>query len=273
MPRRTKGSHFKQAEPAPKSSKIVSNILLAVGVVLLLVAAGMWGFSQWRYHEQDVVNEELASYVSLSDDPNQPPIVDWEGLKAINDDVVGWIQVPGTVINYPVYQGDDNDYYLNTNAHGVYGIGGQIFMDYENQAPGMIDEQTLIYGHHLKNGSMFKQIADMDNQEFFDGIDTVWYVTEDANYEFMPLFVYYTTPDDSAARTVNFASEEEFHSYLSDLLGKAVTKNADAQTIINGTSHVMTLSTCNYIDGYGRTLLVCVEKDEANAVLTGEAVS
>lgn len=273
MPRIKQGTHFKQAAPTRKSSKIVSNILLAVGIVLLLAAAGIWGFSQWRYHEQDVVNEELASYATLSDDPNQPPVVDWAGLKAINPDVVGWIQIPGTVINYPVYQGKDNDYYLNTNAHGVYGIGGQIFMDYENQAPGMLDPQTIIYGHHLKNGSMFKQIADMDNQEFFDGIDTVWYVTEDANYELMPLFVYYTTPDDSAARTINFSSTEEFHSYLSGLLGKAVTQNANAQTIINGTSHVLTLSTCNYIDGYGRTLLVCVEKNEANAALAGEAVS
>ena len=146
-------------------------------------------------------------------------------------------------------------------------------MDYENQAPGMLDPQTIIYGHHLKNGSMFKQIADMDNQEFFDGIDTVWYVTEDANYELMPLFVYYTTPDDSAARTVSFASTEEFHTYLSGLLDKAVTQNANAKTIIDGTSHILTLSTCNYIDGYGRTLLVCVEKNEANAALAGEAVS
>ena len=94
-----------------------------------------------------LLNEELAAYVTLSDDPQiRPPTVDWAGLKAINDDVVGWIQIPGTVINYPVYQGEDNDYYLNTNAHGVYGIGGQIFMDYENQAPGMLESTD----HHLR---------------------------------------------------------------------------------------------------------------------------
>lgn len=270
-------SSHRPGEPAPgprrSRARVVSNVLLAVGVVLLLAAAGMWGLAQWRYHEQDVMNERLAQFAQVSDDPNQAPVVDWEGLKAINPDVVGWIQVPGTVINYPVYQGDDNDYYLNTNAEGAYGVGGQIFLDYENKAPGMQDQQTMVYGHHLKNGSMFKQIADMDNQELFDSVDTVWYVTEDATYELQPLLVYYTTPDDTAARTINFASTDEFRAYLSDLLSRSVTSDADAETIIGGTTHVMTLSTCNYIDGYGRTLLVCVEKGEAAAALSEGAAS
>lgn len=261
------------SDPRGGRAHLLSNLLLAAGVILLLAAVGMWVVAQWRYHQQDVVNDELAAYAVLPADPSQPPVVDWEGLKAVNPDVVGWVQVPGTVINYPVYQGEDNDYYLNTNAHGDYGVGGQIFMDYENQAPGMVDQQTLVYGHHLKNGSMFKQVADMENQEFFDSVDTVWYVTEDGAYELRPLLVYYTDPEDSAARTLNFASEEEFRAYLSDLLGRSVASDADAQAIIDGTSRVMTLSTCNYIDGYGRTLLVCVEKSEAEAALGGGEAS
>ena len=262
---RAQKKHSSSPKKPRKASRIISNILLALGIVMLLVAGGMWLYSQMHYLKQDAENEKLAQYAKVSDSGDTAPVVDWASLKAINDDVVGWIQIPGTVINYPVYQGEDNDHYLNTTAEGDYGVGGQIFMDYENTAPGMQDAQTILYGHHLKNGAMFKQVADMDNQEFFDSIKTIWYVTEDATYELEPLFLYYTDEDDTNVRHFQFSSDEEFRTYLSDLLGKAVTSRSDASTIVSGTSHVLTLSTCNYIDGYGRSELVCVLKDEAKA--------
>ena len=271
-------SHYAIApsyEPEPprkkKGGSVLSNILLVVGLALILVAGGMWGLAQWRYHEQDVMNEKLASYATVSEKGDVAPKVDWEKLKSINPDVVGWIQVPGTVINYPVYQGTDNDHYLDTNAEGVYGVGGQIFLDYKCEKPGMRDQQTVIYGHHLKNGSMFKQFADMDSQGFFDSIKTVWYVTEEANYELEPLFVYYATPKSEDVRCFDFATADEFHEYLGKQLGKAVTKRSDAAQVCKVADHVLTLSTCNYIDGYGRTVLVCAVKDEA-AAAAGQGV-
>jgi sortase B len=259
------GKKGKSGKKRHSASRIISTILIIVGVALLLVAGGMWLHAQWQYHQQDVENEKLAAYAKVSDDGSTAPVVDWDALKAINDDVVGWIQIPGTVINYPVYQGEDNNHYLRHNAEGDYAIGGQVFMDYQNTAPGMVDAQTIIYGHHLNNGAMFKQVADMDDQEFFDSITTVWYVTETDTYELEPLLVYYTDPEDTNVRTFNFADEDAFHAYLMDLLDKSQTSRSDAAEIIGGTSHVLTLSTCNYIDGYGRTILVCVPKDEAEA--------
>ncbi|MCH4119933.1 MAG: class B sortase [Atopobiaceae bacterium] len=104
----------------------------------------------------------------------------------MNPEVVGWVQIPNTVVSFPVYQASDNDKYLHTNAEGTYSLGGQVFMDYQNQAPGMLDQQTIIYGHHLRNGAMFKPIADMDKQEAFDSVSTVWYVTEDATTSSSP---------------------------------------------------------------------------------------
>ena len=150
---------------AAKSKKrnarhLASNILIVLGIVLLLVAGGMWGFAQYRYHVQEKVNAEAQQYVTISDgteteDPNKPPVVDWAGLKAINDDVVGWIYVPGTVVNYPVYQGVDNDQYLRHTARGDWSIGGQVFLDFQNTAPGLVEQQTIIYGHHLEDGTMY----------------------------------------------------------------------------------------------------------------------
>lgn len=254
-----------------KRSRVISNVLFVVGIALLLVAGFMWGRSQLEYAQQDEIIEELQGYATVDDEGNNPPEVDWAALKAVNDDVVGWVQMPGTVVNYPVYQGATNDTYLHSDAEGNYSLGGLVFMDYENIAPGMVDAQTIIYGHHLRNGAMFKPIADMDNQEMFDSVHTVWYVTEEADYELEPLCVYYATEDELDVRTFDFESDEERQAYFAGLVEKAVTKSADAEQVAAGARHVLTLVTCNYIEEgtTGRTVLVCVPKSEAEAVRNG----
>lgn len=250
----------------------VSNALFIVGVVLLLVAGGMWGFTQLRYHEANVQNEKLAAYATVYDDASKAPQIDWASLKAINPDVVGWLYVPGTTINYPVYQSTDNEHYLRHSATGDWLVSGQIFMDYQNTAPGMVDQQSIIYGHHMLNGTMFEQIAAMDDQDTFNDISTIWYITEQGATELEPLLLYYTRADNQNVRQLSFDSSDAFHAYLQGLLGDAVTKSADADQVIAGSSHVLSLVTCNYYRDYymrdgtnGRTVLVCVPKSEAAA--------
>ena len=259
-------------DPRKRAGRIISVVLFVVGIGLIATAAGMWIYNQWQYHEQDVLNEELATYADVSDNGTTAPTVDWEGLKAVNDDVVGWVQIPGTVVNFPVYQAEDNEKYIRTGADGSYAVGGLIFMDYENTPPGMVDGQTLIYGHHMRNGTMFKVVSDMVNQEMFDSVSTVWYVTEEATYDLVPLLVYQTHADDENARRFTFESDEELRSYLTDLLGKALAKSPDAEKLIEQASHALTLCTCNYdLGDDGRTLLVCVPKAATEAEPGGDA--
>jgi sortase B len=269
----------------------------------------------------DKNNRELAVYATVHDteqrsegtEEHRGPDVDWAGLKKINDDVVGWLQVPGTTINYPVYQGETNDTYLHTSATGEYLFGGQIFIDCDNTAPGMVDPVTLVYGHHLVDGSMFEQIGVMDNQERFDEIDTVWYVTEQATWECEPLFLFYVHETDQSVRTFRWddksvaeraalaaheakggdadaeveipvdieaaakdgkTPEQRFTEYLQQRFAQAVTMRSDAAQILPGVKHALCLITCNYLneyEGHGRTILVCVPKDEATAALKASA--
>lgn len=249
--------------PQRPTHRKLSTLLIIVGLVLIGIAAFMWFSKQWEYHEQDAENEKLATYAQFPEGDDQPPTVDWAGLKAINPEIVGWIYIPNTAINYPVYQAADNEKYLRHNAEGEYAVGGQVFMDYANTKPGMVDQQTLIYGHHLRNGAMFKHIADMDNQSTFDNTPTVWYLTEDKNFELEPLFLYYTNGDDTEVRELQMESDDVFREYLLGRLTNAVTRRDDAEQIIASTSHALSLITCNYYQDNGRTVLVCVPKDEA----------
>ena len=233
-PTRTTSPVAGAATQKSASQRVISALLFVVGIGLIVAAAGMWIKNQMQYAEQDRINEELATYADVSTNAATSPLVDWEGLKAVNSEVVGWLQIPGTAVNFPVYQASDNEKYLHTSAEGEYALGGQVFMDYENTAPGMVDAQTIVYGHHLRNGAMFKPISDMENQEMFDSVSTVWYVTEAATYELEPLLIYRTDANDTGVRQFNFASQEELTAYLQGLLGKAVASRADAAERIAG---------------------------------------
>lgn len=251
------------SKPAKKGfSNILSTILLIVGIALLIAAAIMFGKTQVDYYAQDVINQELAAYTTVPEKKDEAPVVDWAGLKAVNSQVVGWIQIPGSQINYPVYQTTDNEYYLHTNAKGEWSIGGQIFMDYENNPNGLIDQQTILYGHHMRNGSMFQFIGALNDQSTFNKVETIWYVTPTQTYELEPVFTYHTDEDDDEVRQFNFTSVDEFRSYLKDRLSRAVSSRSDAAEVISRAEHVLTLFTCNYTDQYGRTMLICVPKSE-----------
>lgn len=251
-------------KPAKKGfSNVLSTILLIVGIGLLIVSGIMFGKTQVEYHAQDVINEELAAYATVSEKKDEAPVVDWAGLKAVNSQVVGWVQIPGTQVNYPVYQTTDNEHYLHTNAKGEWSIGGQIFMDYQNNPNGLVDQQTILYGHHMRNGSMFQHIGAMNDQNTFDKVETIWYVTPTQTYELEPVFTYHTDEDDEEVRQFNFASVDEFRAYLKDRLSRAVSSRSDAAEVLARADHVLTLFTCNYTDQYGRTMLICVPKTEA----------
>lgn len=271
--RRSDGSHVQPRRRARGASRVVSNVLISLGLVLIVAAAVMLVRAQMQYKAQDEVNASQQAHAIVTDDANTAPVVDWEGLRAMGGDPIGWIQVPGTVVNYPVYQGVDNDQYLRHTVTGEYSIGGQIFMDYENTKPGLVDAQTVIYGHHLNNGGMFAAIDDFCDQSFFDQHGTVWYVTEQASYQLVPILIYRTRGDDTTGRTIDFSSSDEFHSYLSGLLGKAAASDARAADVVSRAQRVLTLSTCDYdVAGVstsigGRALLVCVPLEDYQAAV------
>lgn len=247
-------------------ARAFSTCALFLGIVSLTVAAVLFGRAGASWARQDASVERLQAYVAKETE-HEPPQVDWEGLRSVNADVIGWIDIPGTVVSYPVYQGDTNTDYLRTAADGSYAVGGQVFLDAMNTAPGMVDHQSILYGHHLYNGTMFKTVADMENQRMFDSIDTVFYLTPERTYELEPLMLYRTTPATEDLRCFEFPTNGAFQDYLAERLGEAVAMSADAEEKIQTTYHALTLVTCNYREDSGRTALVCVPKADELKVL------
>lgn len=247
-------------EARRKRSKIVSTALIVVGVALLLVAGGLFIKAQLGYQQAQSTYSDLEQYAVKSSDGDNVPTVDFDALAAINPDIVGWIYIPGTVINYPVVQTSNNTTYLSKLFDLTGNGSGTIFMDMDNTSPGMADQQTTIYGHHMNDGSMFKAIDGTLSQDEFDKIGKVYYITRDTTYVLEPMFTAQVQDTYLNARTPNFTEgDTTLQSYLEDMLSQAKASSSTASQDIKSVDKVLTLVTCagEIIPRTTRAAMVC----------------
>lgn len=224
---------------------VLSNILIAVGVALLLVAGGLFVKAQIGYKKaNDYYNGIAEMAVKDSSGEDGIPQIDFDALKKESDDIVGWIYVPGTRINYVVAQGETNNTYLRHLPNGEYSENGTIFMDMDGTAPGMVDQQTTLYGHHMNDGAMFEPIDASMDQKVFDTFKKVYYITPEMTYVLKPMFTMQVQDDYVDARRTNFDSEKAFTQYLQASLAQAKASAKDAAAEVEKADKVLTLVTC-----------------------------
>ena len=165
-----------------KQEKKIYQILFLLSACIFLICAGLLLSFWWDYHKADEEYREVAenavtvrqdisapetaasgsrqaggnsTALDIIEDENPPMLlVDFDELAAVNGDVAAWIDFPGQPISYPVVQGDDNSRYLRLSFKGSSSSSGAIFLDYRNDGL-MKDGNTIIYGHNMRNGSMF----------------------------------------------------------------------------------------------------------------------
>lgn len=153
---------------------------------VILLAAGVWIYqiiSEYQTAEREY--EQLQEYVKVEKNTRDPEntkpnvaeddeegekqeetvTVDFASLQAINPDIVAWLRIPG-VLEYPVVRGEDNSYYLNHTVQKTYNIAGSIFLDYRNERD-FSDSKNIIYGHNMKDGSMFHVLRNYQDIDFF----------------------------------------------------------------------------------------------------------
>lgn len=195
-----------------------------------------------------------------ADTPSQP-VVEFEALRDINPEIVGWIYVEGTGINYPVVQSGDNSYYLYRLFNGESNGAGSIFMDYRN-ASGLTDRHTVLYGHHMKNGSMFAAITDYKEQAFYEEHPTGILLTPGGNYT-LEFFAGYVSNLNDDCWKLQFESDAEFAAWAEDAVDKSTFESPVVPT---ARDRIVTLSTCTYEYNDARYVLLGVlRSDENNA--------
>lgn len=235
----------KSGRSGKRRGNVLSNILIAVGVALLLVAGGLFVKAQIGYKKaNDYYNGIAEMAVKDSSGEDGIPQIDFDALKKESNDIVGWIYVPGTRINYVVAQGETNNTYLRHLPNGEYSENGTIFMDMDGTAPGMVDQQTTLYGHHMNDGAMFEPIDASMDQKVFDTFKKVYYITPEMTYVLKPMFTMQVQDDYVDARRTNFDSEKAFTQYLQASLAQAKASAKDAAAEVEKADKVLTLVTC-----------------------------
>ena len=145
-----------------KTYKVILILLLVLFIgFICVIGYFLYGDFQ-EYSEIDKTNNQVIDTVVNPKDNS----IDWDKLLSINKDIVAWINVPDTNINYPVIQGKSNESYIHTNIYGGYSKGGSIFCDSYIQKP-FDDLNTIIYGHNLLNGTMFSDLKRFSSLDYF----------------------------------------------------------------------------------------------------------
>lgn len=166
--------------------------------------------------------------------------VDFNGLKRTNPDVVGWLKVNGTNINYPFVQSSDNDYYLTHSFNKSYNGGGWVFLDYRNN--GTNNKNTIIYAHGRSNKTMFGTLKNVLNNGWLNNTNNyVIKISTETENSLWQIFSVYRIPTTSDYLQTNFNDETEYQNFL-DMIKDRSSHNFD--TNVASTDNILTLSTC-----------------------------
>lgn len=237
-----------------KMGKKILKFSLDIIIIACLVAAGYFGLKIFeRFQEDQQLN---SSYESIRKDTKTGKHINWNKLKKINSDIVAWIYVKGTNIDYPVVQGKTNQSYLHTNFKKQYTYGGCIFLDSKDNKQFALNDNNVFYGHHMRNGSMFADLVKF-REEKFARKHTIELYTPDKIYHLKAFSAYAKTADTSIP--ITFKNQEEKNAYITKLKNRngvsSIIKNIPKKD-----EPIYTFATCSYEGHDYRTYVHAVEK-------------
>lgn len=240
-------------------------------IALLAVFVGVAGFSGYKiisimsdYNtsetEYEGLNKDVVEKIETIDPVTneESPYLDinHEGLKKKNPDYVGWLYIPGTNISYPMVLGDTNDEYLHKTFEGKYAYAGSLFLDYRNKAD-FSDTNTVVYGHHMNNNSMFTQLDLFQNWEFGTK-NNVFHIYRDNKVYIYQNYCFILTSSTGYAYTFNFATQRDYANHLATLKTEQYYETGVRADV---TKPIVTLSTCQGINTGRRYVLVGILKE------------
>ncbi|NOU94523.1 class B sortase [Paenibacillus sp. LMG 31456] len=198
-------------------------------------------YSSLEGTEQDAASEAAIKVEDKSDTRPLTVRPSFHGLLTVNPDITGWLKIADTLIDYPIVRAEDNEYYLSRNYKREDAKAGSIFMDFRNDVT-TDSSNTILYGHRMKDGSMFGDLKKYMNRDFFETHRRISYDTLYASYDVEVFSVYYTTTDFNYIET-EFSGPEDRLQFYDSIRQRSMYKSEDTLT---EQDRLLTLSTCDY---------------------------
>ena len=243
----------------------------AILMLLLIVFSGVGsGILIWKIANYFIdagksqeYAENLSDSVTVMDDGEQygdteaeaeeieiPASIDFDSLYKISKDTVAWIFAPGTKINYVIAQAKDNDYYMHRLLDGTSANGGTLFEDYRCSND-FTDWNTIIYGHHMKNGTMFAGLMDYRDPDFYEEHPVMYLYVPGKRYK-LELIAGYTTNVEDMIFSVPATKKER-----DEIVDYACRNSSFTSGIkVDGEDRLVTMSTCSYVYTNARYVVI-----------------
>ena len=244
---------------APLSVRIRNGALNVITVCLIgiiLVSGYKSGKTMWEYQVAKSAYTNISEKTAKVDPKQFTGVVDWKALKKVNPDVQGWLYQKGTVINYPVVQGTDNDTYLHTRFDKQWSGGGTLFVDcrMEKDFKGF---NSIIYGHHMKDGSMFRSIRGYTKEDgYYDKHKTLELATPHGNYHLVVFSAFITKATDEDTYKMTY-DEAEKQAYIDRAWERSELPITRDSVDVTKNDRLVTLSTCAYDYEEARYIVMC----------------
>ena len=222
--------------------------VIMICLALICLVSGFKVFTLLKdYRDNRYVYDNLPGH-----DEGWTGDIDFDSLRAINPDIVGWLYWEDTPVDYPIVQGEDNDKYLHTLFDGTYGFFGTLFVDSITESP-FRQFNTIVYGHHMKDGSMLAALRKLTDQNWCDEHPQLELVTPDGKYH-LEIWAFLNQPADSSVYTTNFHDADMQADYLGSVQSLAAYTT---DVSVSPDDMIVLLSTCVAAEGEARYIAVC----------------
>lgn len=247
-----------------KKNIIILSILIAVLVISVGFIIGYYIKQKKTSGEYEEIKKKAKVTVQEEkegDEVYENPI-DFEELWKTNDEIYAWIQIPGTDIDYPIAQRTDDDtYYLNHTIEGTEGLPGAIYTEAVNNKQ-FTDFNTVIYGHNMKNGSMFGGLHKYEDKEFLKQNPYIYIYLPDKTLKYQ-IFASVVFDDRHVMHSFDYSTPEGCQKFLDEIKAvRTMESSYDGEVEVGTDSNIITLATCISGQPDNRWLIEAVLTDD-----------
>lgn len=252
-----------------RNRKFISFVFLLIAGLILINIALTWLCSEYAGEETyEIIRAEVVTPEEDAEEEenvvpaNPQNTIDFDALKEENPDIYAWIKVPGTSVDYPIVQSKtDNSYYLSHTIDGEETTAASIFTENYNSKD-FTDPHTVIYGHNMRNGSMFASLHKYEDKAFFDeNREVLIYLPDKILY--YTVFASYVSDNRHLMLNYDWDEKGVLEKYLEDVFAiRDMSAHIDTEMEVTGDDRIITLSTCNHGIDNERYLVQAVLTEE-----------
>lgn len=232
--------------------KIIYHIFLLICIIVFCISAWkLYGYYKSYKEAKDTYHKIQKESVDTSKGERK---IDFDKLRAKNPDIVGWVYAKGTGIDYPIVQGKDNEEYLHLDYNRKKSSSGTIFLDHSCDKK-FTSDNNIIYGHHMKNGTMFANLLKFREDSFLKKHSTIILYTPEKTIHLKVISAYAMKAQDHMP--VTFAKEKQKQKYIDKICRMSEPSIKVSQKKIN---HIYTFVTCSYEKEDNRTYVHAIEE-------------